>query len=169
MSVKPPTALELIERLNLKPHPREGGFYVETYRSGSAHETPHGDRNHSTAIYYLLTPHTRSELHRLRHDEIFHFYTGDPVEQLQLFPDGSGKIVTIGNRLHEDETPQVVVPAGVWQGARLRPEGPGHYGYALMGATMAPGFDFLDYEHGDRKKLVAEYPEWREWIERLTG
>lgn len=147
------TAEQIIAALGLKPLPHEGGFYAETYRSAF-----------STAIYYLLTAETFSAMHRLKFDEMFHFYWGDPVEMLQLWPDGTGRVVTLGTDLAAGQRPQVLVPGGVWQGARLLPGG----NVALLGTTMAPGFEFRDYEPGDRAALVAAYPAFRDRILRLT-
>ena len=165
------TADRIMELLDLRPLPEEGGHYAETHRAGPlppdalpAHYA--GPRPRKTAIYYLLTTETFSALHRLPGDEIFHFYLGDPVEQLQLFPDGTGRVVRIGTDLLAGERPQVHVPGGVWQGARLVPGG--RHGYALLGTTMAPGFDVADYEGGRRDELVAAYPGFRELIEILT-
>ena len=123
-----------------------------------------GPRNTSTAIYYLLEPDTFSELHRVVSDEIFHFYLGDPVEMLQLWPDGSGKRVVIGTDLESGMLPQIVVPRQVWQGARLVRGGK----LALLGCTVSPGFDFADYETGSRDVLTQAYPEFRERIRGLT-
>src|SRR5579885_3223127 len=160
------TIEEIKLRLGLKPHPVEGGFFVETYRS--AEEIPSeslpsrygGSRSFGTAIYYLITPDTFSALHRLPTDEIFHFYLGDPVEMLQLHPDGSGRTVQLGPEIERDQKPQVIVPQGVWQGSRLVAGGR----FALLGCTMAPGFDFADYEAGNRTGLIARYPTFSEWI-----
>src|SRR6266513_742500 len=110
--------------LNLVPLSIEGGYFTETYRSTemiSKECLPvrySGSRTVGTCIYYLLEPNTFSELHRVSSDEIFHFYLGDPVEMLQLWPDGSAKQVLIGNDIESGMAPQVVVPHGVWQGAR---------------------------------------------------
>jgi len=150
----------LIDKLKLRAHPQEGGYFVESYRSSERL----GSRSVSTAIYYLLTPETRSSLHRLRSDEIFHFYLGDPVEMLHLRPDGSGAIVRLGPDLEAGEEVQVVVPAGVWQGARLRAGGR----FALLGTTVAPGFEYEDYETGRAGELARAYPDWRPWIEALA-
>lgn len=103
-------------------------------------------------------------MHRVRSDEIFHFYMGDPVEMLLLTPEDGGRIVTIGTDLGAGARPQVIVPAGVWQGTRLRAGG----AWALLGTTVSPGFEFEDYEHGARAELVARFPEWKERIEALT-
>ncbi|SRR5690606_27648325 len=164
------SAQEVLDLLQLQPHPREGGYFIETYRS--PHRLPSsvlpdgytGDRNLSTAIYYLLTPETFSAMHRLPGDEAFHFYLGDPVEMLQLQPDGSGSVVKLGTDLRTGMRPQVIVKGGVWQGCRLIPGGV----FALMGTTMAPGFDYADYETGDRAELLDAYPQFAELITALT-
>lgn len=163
----PATADDVIAALGLIPHPMEGGFFVETYRS--AVRVPRallpgcaGDRDIGTAIYYLLTPTSVSVMHRLPLDEVFHFYLGDPVEMLQLRPDGSGTLLTLGTDLAAGERPQAVVRGGVWQGSVLAPGGQ----FALIGATMAPGFDYADYEHGRREPLVAAYPDFADAIGR---
>ncbi|MFN4258664.1 MAG: cupin domain-containing protein [Gemmataceae bacterium] len=165
------TAQELMGLLNLQPLPREGGYYRETYRSAdtlpaAALPTRYGrDKAASTAIYYLLTPDTFSAMHRLPTDEIYHFYLGDPVEQLQLFPDGSGRVRLLGTDLRAGHAPQLVAPRGVWQGSRLLPGGT----FALLGTTVAPGFDFNDYEHGDRETLIRQYADFAEKIRGLTA
>src|SRR4051812_27357253 len=164
------SADDVIRRLNLQPHPKEGGFFRETYRAAetilpSALAAGYaGPRNHSTAIYYLLTPGTFSALHRLRSDEIFHFYLGGPVRMLQLAPGGAGREIVLGTNLERGELPQVIAPRGVWQGSFLEPGSE----FALLGCTVAPGFDYADYEHGDRAQLIQEYPEFRDTIKRLT-
>lgn len=158
------TAEEVIERLNLQPHPVEGGFFRETYRSAGTLQRGDSVRSIGTAIYYLLTPKTLSALHRLPGDELFHFYLGDPVRMLQLWPDGSTRTLTIGTDLNAGNVPQLVVPGGVWQGSVLMDGGK----FALLGATMAPGFDYADYEAGDRAALTAKYPAVAELITRLT-
>ncbi|HWG43695.1 MAG TPA: cupin domain-containing protein [Gemmataceae bacterium] len=158
-----PTADELIRFLRLEPMPREGGWYRETYRS--TRQMPGSARSAGTAIYYLLTPDTCSALHRLPTDEVFHFYLGDPVEMLQLGPnrEDGGRIVTLGSNILAGEQVQTVVPAGVWQGSILRAGG----AFALMGTTVAPGFDFADYEAADRTALSTAFPEFAERITRL--
>ncbi len=156
-------AQEIIRMLDLEPLEFEGGYFRETFRAGRVV----AGRNVSTAIYYLLTPETCSRLRRLVYDEVFHFYLGDPVEQIRLRPDGAGEVVILGTGLAAGERPQSVVPGGVWQGARLKPDGP--QGFALLGATMAPGFDLRDFEIGDAGELAGRYPDWNEWIRRLAG
>ena len=104
-------------------------------------------------------------MHRLQSDEIFHFYLGDPVEMLQLWPDGTGRIIVLGSDLLNGIQPQVIVPRGVWQGARLFKNGK----FALLGTTVSPGFEFADYESGQRDKLTQSYPQFRERIIALTN
>jgi predicted cupin superfamily sugar epimerase len=164
------TAIEIRERLNLEPHPIEGGYFIQTYRAAqelASRALPpgySGARSIGTAIYYLLTPETFSAMHRLPGDEIFHFYLGDPVEMLQLRPDGSGETIVLGHDLLKGMRPQQVVPGGVWQGTRLIPGGE----YALLGTTMSPGFDYADYDTGWRAQLIALYPQQAARITSLT-
>ncbi|MFO0888922.1 MAG: cupin domain-containing protein [Isosphaeraceae bacterium] len=166
------TAEEIIATLGLQPHPIEGGYFRETYRSAGTvpgEFLPEGyprDRRRSlgTAIYYLLTPRTFSELHRLPTEEVFHVYQGGPARMLQLFPDGSGREIVLGTDVLAGQEPQVIVPPGVWQGTMLEPG----VEFILLGATMAPGFDYADYEQGGRDELVVQYPAHAEQIRRLT-
>lgn len=165
------TAKEVKELLGLQPHPREGGWYVRTYEASElvaaeafADGRYAGARRTGTAIFYLLEPETFSEMHRLRSDEVFHFYAGDVVEMLQLKEGGSGGIVLIGNDLMRGQKPQVVVERGVWQGSRLVQGGR----WALLGCTVSPGFEFEDYESGQRAELSAGWPEFAAEIAALT-
>ena len=112
----------------------------------------------------MLTPDTLSALHRLRGDEVYHFYLGDPVEMLQLKPDGTGEAVLLGQNIASGMRLQHVVPGGTWQGSRLAPGGK----FALTGNTMAPGFDPQDYEPGKRAELIAQYPQYSALITWLT-
>src|SRR6186997_2398350 len=131
----------------------EGGYFVETYRSTAALSPAgySGERALSTAIYYLITPQSFSAMHRLPGDEIFHHYLGDAVEMLLLHPTGRIETLSLGKEIATGERPQIVVPGGVWQGSRLVAGGQ----FALLGCTMAPGFDYADYEHGRRTELIA--------------
>lgn len=164
------SAEELIRHLGLAPHPKEGGYFRETYRAGEslpASALPpryQGSRSASTAIYYLLTPDTYSALHRLQSDEVFHFYLGDPIRMLQLDPDGTGRTIVLGQDVVHGQQVQVVAPRGVWQGSRLEPSG----AFALLGCTVAPGFDYIDYEAGDRQTLLRQYPTFTDMIRQLT-
>lgn len=161
---------DIMALLGLEPHPAEGGFFRETYRDarqiakGALGGDYDGARAASTAIYYMLTPGTVSAMHRLKSDEVFHFYLGDPVEMLHLRGDGAGQILLLGTELTAGMRPQVVVPRGVWQGARLRAGGK----FALLGCTVAPGFEYADYEHGERNSLLESHPEFGEMIRALT-
>lgn len=160
----------IMSLLKLRPLPEEGGYFAETYRSDErlppeALPTRYqGPRAFATAIYYLLTPDGFSALHRLQTDEIYHFYAGDPVELLQLKSDGTGLKLVLGSDLVSGMHPQVMVPRGVWQGSRLLPGG----SFALLGTTMAPGFERADYENGAREALLKAYPAYRDAILALT-
>jgi predicted cupin superfamily sugar epimerase len=163
------TADDVIRLLQLEPHPTEGGYFRETYRSvlqlpPSILPAHSGSRSLSTAIYYLLRPGQVSELHLLPSDEIFHFYLGQPVSMLQLHPDGSGREIILGQDLNAGQLPQVVVPAGVWQGSRLLADS----GFALLGCTVAPGFDYADYRRGSRAELIQRWPAFAQAITLLT-
>lgn len=153
---------EIIKLLKLTPHQAEGGYFKESFRSAEKH----GDRALSTVIYYLLTPKTFSALHRLKADEAWHFYLGDPVEMLMLRPNGGGEVAIIGPDLAAGQRPQVVVPKAIWQGARLKSGG--HHGFALMGTTMAPGFDAADFLIARRAALTADFPAYAQMIRDLT-
>lgn len=154
------TAQQVIDLLQLVPLPGEGGYFRETYRSATTKD----DRSHSTAIYYLLTPETVSLFHRLKSDEVWHFYQGDAVELVMLHADGNIEVVSLGSQLENVERCQVVVPAGSWQGAKLIDGG----AWALMGCTVAPGFEFADFELGQRDQLASQYPNVAAWIEVLS-
>ena len=165
------TAEDVKKLLGLQPHPREGGWYVRTYEAAElvaagafADGRYVGARRTGTAIYYLLEPDTFSEMHRLKSDEVFHFYAGDAVEMLQLREGDRGRMVVIGDDLMRGQRPQVVVDRGVWQGSRLVEGGR----WALLGCTVSPGFEFEDYETGSREQLCAGWPEFRELLCRLT-
>ena len=166
------TADQIRRKLGLRPHPREGGWFVETWRAQEtipAAKLPErygraAERAAGTAIYCLLEPGNFSEIHRLRSDEVFHFYLGNPVEMLQLWPDGSGRRVVLGTDIAAGMLPQTVVSQGVWQGSRLVEGGK----FALLGCTVSPGFDYADYESGTRAELLAEWREWGDLIEALT-
>ena len=160
----------LKKTLGLIPLPQEGGFYAESYRCA---ETLHAaclpsrygsSRSFTTAIYFLLTQDSFSALHRLASDEVWHFYLGDPVELLQLDANGEARAVLLGTDFSRRMRPQIVVPRGAWQGARLLPGGE----FALLGATVSPGFEFSDFELGRRDELLGVYPEFSNQIRALT-
>ncbi len=165
------TAAEIIRRLGLEPLPGEGGYYRETYRStivlapAALPAAYPAARPAGTAIYYLITPDFHSALHRLQGDEVWHFYLGDPAEQIQLRPDGSAGILRLGQDLEGGCVPQVVAPGGAWQSTRLVPGG----AFALFGTTMAPGFDFSEYEAADAPALARQYPLLNDWLNPPAG
>ena len=158
------TAQEIKTLLNLDPHPVEGGSFRQTYAATETLELPRGTRSRGTAIYYLLEQGQFSEMHMLDSDEIFHFYFGDPVEMLQLYPDGSSVVLTLGRDLAAGQQVQVVVPTGVWQGMRLIGNGK----VALLGCTVVPGFNYADYHNATFAELSARWPEQAERIRSLT-
>lgn len=158
-----------VKRLRMQPHP-EGGYFAETYRSSEAIPAGAlpgrfaGSRSFSTAIYFLLEGHHVSALHRIEADELWHFYAGNPLDVFVLSENGDLETIRLGQNPEADEMFQAVVPAGRWFGAKpVRPDG-----YALVGCTVAPGFDFQDFELADRAALLAEFPQHRAVIELLT-
>ena len=158
------TADEIKKLLNLNPHPVEGGHFRRTFTSAGNLDLPRGSRPQGTAIYYLLEAGTFSEMHLLDSDEMFHFYLGDPLEMLQLYPDGNSALLTIGPDLKAGQHVQVLVPAGVWQGMRLMGTGQ----MALVGCTVVPGFNYADYHNANCAELSARWPEQTERIRALT-
>lgn len=155
------TAEEIVQLLDLKPHP-EGGFYRETYRSEQT--IPGLNRAYSTGIYYMLVPGTVSKLHSLMHDEMFHFYLGDPVTWVLLQSNGLVEKVVLGPDIAQGQKLQLLVKAGTWFGGYLNDGGK----YGLMGTTVAPGFDFSDFVFGKKEKLLNAFPLMRDEIIRLT-
>lgn len=164
------TAEYLIERFQLEQLTIEGGMFRRFYFAEEAIPRealpPRYDRakHLSNAICYLHQPHTQSYLHRLLTDEIYHFYHGDPVTMVLLYPDGSYALRTLGQDYEAGHEPVVVVPREVWQGSLLAPGGR----WAFLGCTLAPAYDDNDFELGDRQLLLEQYPEAAEWIRRLT-
>lgn len=160
----------IIKTLGLQPLPGEGGYYRETYRSGTQVPIPskNGEqpvtRHLGTAIYYFVTPREFSALHKLTSDEVFHFYGGDPVEMLQISESGEVKTVILGSDVLAGHQPQVTVPAGTWQGTRLLKGGK----YALLGTTVFPAFEFSDFELAKRAELSARFPQLAAQIKRFT-
>jgi predicted cupin superfamily sugar epimerase len=154
-----------VEKLGLLPHP-EGGFYKENYRSDvqGKFDGFNGDRNVATAIYFLLTQGNFSAFHRIKSDEIWHFYDGDALEIYWFSPQGDLNIINLGLDADKGQLPQAVVPAHCWFASRVVTGGD----YALVGCTVAPGFDFQDFELAHRTDLVATYPEHTEIITQLT-
>jgi len=158
-----------IENLRLEPHP-EGGYFRQTYRSEVmiAREAlpPEftGARAASTAIYFLLEGKNFSGFHRLRSDEVWHFYAGSPVMVYVIDPEGRHSSILLGNDFEAGQAFQAVVRAGYWFASHVAD----WESWAVVGCTVAPGFDFQDFEMGKRAELVARFPQHRELIERLT-
>jgi len=163
---------QIVALLGLVPLPGEGGLFRQTYRAAEtipavALPARYGSpRRFATAIYYLLTddPDSFSALHRLKTDEVYHFYLGDPVEMLLLNPDGGSEQVVLGQDLAAGQQVQFVVPAGAWQGSRLLPGGR----HALLGTTLAPGYEQEDFELASRVDLLRDYPAEAALIRALT-
>ena len=196
------TAADVKRLLHLEPHPREGGFFARTFTSGErlapnafSPARYDGPRDTATAIYYLLEPGSFSEMHMLASDELFHHYIGDPVQMLQLHPDGSSTTHVLGADLFISQRPQITVRRGTWQGSRLLPlsnnqvtgsevmgsevtksegtnnEGTnngGTHGFALLGCTVSPGFEYADYRSATRGELLSRWPGEAELIAALT-
>lgn len=162
----PLTPAEIQSLLQLERHPT-CGFVAETYRSKttvtaeSLGEPYESERPIGSALYFLVTPDAHIVMHRIRSDQFYHHYTGDPLDLLMLLPDGNGKVVSVGSDLTAGMRPQVFLPGKTFHMARLRPGGQ----WALLGSTEWPGVEPPDVEIGDRDKLLAAYPEWRGQIE----
>jgi hypothetical protein len=158
-----------IDRLSLSPHP-EGGYYRVTYQSeltiaqDALPSTFRGNRHASTAIYFLLARKDFSAFHRLASDELWHFYIGSALTVYVIDPEGNYSELHLGDAFEAGEVFQAVVKAGCWFASRLKNPA----GFALVGCTVAPGFDFADFEMAKRTELVASYPKHRKLIEELT-
>lgn len=162
--------------LQLQPNQREGGFFAPVYQSGLTvpgtslpgfAPTADGPRALCGGIYYFLDQSGCSVLHRVTGDMLYHFYSGDPVEMLLLYPEGGRnrtEVCLFSNDVAAGGSPMKVIPGGTWLGSRLTPGG----SYALMGVTMAPGYDDADYTIGQRAELLAEYPEQQTLITLLS-
>jgi predicted cupin superfamily sugar epimerase len=163
------TVAQLVERFQMVPHP-EGGYYKETYRSdelikkGSLPGRFSGDRNFSTAIYFLLEQGNFSAFHRIQSDECWHFYAGHALHVHVIYPDGRYELISLGNNVAAGETFQAIVPAGCWFASETAPGGL----FSFVGCTVAPGFDFADFELAEKDILGAEFPTQRALITRLS-
>jgi uncharacterized protein len=160
------SADEVIALLGLRPHP-EGGHFAEVFRSSLAvtSDLHSGSRAASTAIYFLLKGGELSALHRVSSDEVWHHYAGDALE-LHAFDGQEHTCHKVGTDLSAGERPLAVIPAGVWQAARVNPGG--QHGYALVGCTVAPGFDFADFELPSRADMLQQLPAHAAWVRQLT-
>ncbi len=165
----PNTIEEIVSRLELLPHP-EGGYYKETYRSEG--EIPEavlgkdyvGERNYATSIYFLLTSENFSAFHRIKQDEIWHFYDGSPIQLHMIDQEGNYSSQLIGKELSNGELPQILVPGGVWFASEVAEGG----SYSLAGCTVSPGFDFQDFELRSGEELSKLYPQHEKIVRRLT-
>lgn len=163
------TARQLIEKYQLRTHP-EGGHYLETYRSREKIEKTalpnrfSGERNFATAIYFLLEGKQFSAFHRIQSDELWHFYSGAGLHIYVLHPDGRGELLKLGDDLENGYSFQQMVPAGCWFASKPVRED----GFSFVGCTVAPGFDFADFELAEKNVLIKEYPTYGEWIKMLS-
>lgn len=159
---------QIVAHLGLSPHP-EGGYYKETYRSNQI--IPKGsltdfsaDRNYCTSIYFLLTSENFSAFHRIKQDEIWHFYKGSPLYVHVIYPNGKYVRHEVGMDLSNGQEPQLTVPAGCWFASSVKNEND----FSFVGCTVAPGFDFEDFELAEFEVLSNQYPEHKELIKSLT-
>lgn len=158
----------IVKQLELLPHP-EGGFFKETYRSEqiisqNALEGFSGDRNFCTSIYFLLTSDNFSAFHRIKQDEIWHFYKGSPLYVHVIYPNGDYVRHEVGMDFEKGQLPQLTVPAGCWFASSVKDE----EAYSFVGCTVAPGFDFDDFELATYQELTVVYPQHNEVIKTLT-
>lgn len=158
-----------IEKLGLQKHP-EGGWFKEVYRSSEKLKQEHlperfgSDRHHSTSIYFLLTSDTFSAFHRIRSDELWHFYAGETVTIYMIDDKGGYSEIKLGGKIENGEVFKCVIPHGVWFGAKVNEAD----SFTLVGCTVAPGFHFDDFELAKRDEMLREYPEYKGIIEKLT-
>nr|WP_299001113.1 cupin domain-containing protein [uncultured Allomuricauda sp.] len=159
----------LIKKFNLQPHP-EGGYFKETYRSVGAIEENslptiyNGKRNYSTCIYFLLTSDTFSAFHKIKQDEIWHFYAGSPLKLFMISDEGDYSEQIIGADFKSGQFPQFVVPGGYWFGAKTLESD----SYSFVGCTVSPGFDFKDFVLPSQAELLEKFPQHEAIIKELT-
>lgn len=162
------TVSKLVERFQMMPHP-EGGYFKEMYRSGelirkeSLPERFTGDRHFSTAIYFLLEQGNFSAFHRIQSDECWHFYAGHSLHVHIIHQDGKYELIRLGDKIADGEVFQAVVPAGCWFASETAPGGL----FSFVGCTVAPGFDFADFELAEGEILGAQFPSQHALIMRL--
>ncbi len=152
----------IVQKLHMLPHP-EGGYYREVYRAMDEWPTPQGIRAASTAIYFLLEQGDFSAFHRIKSDELWHHYEGVPLEIYVIGDDGELEIMKLGKDFSKGEEPLCIVRKGLWFASRVLENG-----YAFVGCTVAPGFDFSDFELASRQELLSLYPKHKKVIEELT-
>lgn len=158
-------AKEFIENLRLKAHP-EGGHFGEFYRSAQTAFSKEigAERSFCTSIYFLLQEGEFSALHKIKSDEIWHFYAGDPLEIIEITPEGQFKITLLGPNLGKGQLLTYVVPAGNWFGSRPATGG----SFSLVGCTVSPGFDFADFEMPGRDHFLQIFPQHQAIILEMT-
>lgn len=163
------TAVEIIKKLALQPHP-EGGFFKEVYRSevsipeNSLPESFEGSRNYATAIYFLLTSENFSAFHKIKQDEIWHFYEGSPIRLIMISEDAEYSEIIIGRDFSKAQVPQFIVPKNFWFAAEVtEPES-----FSLAGCTVSPGFDFRDFTLAKRIELQEQFPQHSSVIQQFT-
>src|SRR5215212_10036320 len=167
-----PPADEVKAMLGLEPHPT-CGFVAETYRSplrvpaGALPDAYEGDRPYGSVHYFLVASEAQIVMHRIRSDQLYHHYLGDPLEVLMLYSDGTGAVATVGSELAGGERPQLFVPGGTSHTSRLL--APGDSGYALLASTEWPGVEPPDVEHADIEELIAAFPDMDAQIRAFTG
>lgn len=158
----------LIKQLNLSKHP-EGGYFRELYRSNELIPQSNlpsrysGARSISTSIYFMLTKNDVSKFHRIKSDEIWHFYLGDPLDIYVINNNGELKVLRLGNDFGKGETPQIIIEKNQWFGAKTSANS-----FSLLGCTVAPGFDFEDFELAERGTLLSDYPHLEKVIKEFT-
>ncbi len=158
-----------IQKLGMEKH-TEGGFFKETYRTNSKikkNNLPdefNGDRHLATAIYFLLNKNEHSTFHKLKADEIWHYYTGSSLILYLLPPGGTMEIIHLGTDLEAGEEPQAIIKNNTWFAAELKDK----TSFGLYGCTTSPGFEYKDFEIADKKKLLAQYPQHKDILNRLT-
>ncbi len=160
---------KIVEKLEMKAHP-EGGFYKETYRSEGVIPKDvlagdfSGDRNYCTGIYFLLTSDNFSAFHKIKQDEMWHYYAGSSLYVHVITPEGKYIKYAVGMNLDQGESPQLVVPANSWFASSVKD----NQGYSFVGCTVSPGFDFDDFVLAERNFLIKQYPDHSEIISKYT-
>lgn len=164
------TLKKVIEKLNLEPHPIEGGYFRQTYRAkegilkAALPDRFDGDRAFCSQIYYIISPGRISSLHKMLADESWHFYSGSPIKLFEITPDGQVLETLLGSDVVADQIPQHTVMAGNWLGAyNIDADN-----FSLVGCTVAPAMALDDYQHGKRKDLLKEFPQHKDLIMKLT-
>lgn len=168
MNIEPNQAEYWIDRLGLTAHP-EGGFYKETYRSSENIQVcglPFrfgSPRSFSTAIYFLLRSVDKSRFHRIKSDELWHFHLGSSLN-IYVLQNMQLSIFKLGSDIDNGDSLQVTIPANCWFAAKISSPNT----FTLASCTVAPGFDFKDFEMGDRQQLLQEFPSHADVIKELS-